>query len=235
MTPLAKEREVEEGAGLDIFLWSLLKLKSFQTFDLSHHPFTSHNHWWSLRRRRGMVFSSPLESESIETSKLPAVSSLKSHFEQIANTNSQLPASKKPTVSGLGFPTTASGLLTADRTVSPRQRTSSGDFHHRNDDHDDGQRPAVHLRSASSSSDLRSSKRPPPPPPPTRSTKPASPGPSPHLRPILISSLPNHSISLTKRPPPPIPSSPIHKSDMPLPSTGNVNSIRGKLQRFARL
>ena len=206
---------------------SSLKLNKY--FSISHHPFTSHQ----LRRRRRMVSSSPSEAQSIETSKLPAVSSLKSHFEQIANANSQIPVNKKPTVPGLGFPTSSSGLLTADGGVTPRQRTSSGDFHLRVDNPGDAQRPAVHLRSASSSSDLRSSKRPPPPPP-TRPTKPASPSASPHLRSIPISSLANPSTTLAKRPPPPIPSSPIHKSDSPLPPAGNINYMRGRFSRFVR-
>lgn len=182
-----------------------------------------------------MSSSPPSESESIvETSRLPAVSSLKSHFEQIANSSSQPIASKKPTVSGLGFPTSTSGLLTADRTISPRQRISSGDLHFRVNDHDDEQPSQVHLRSASSSSDLRSSKRPPPPPPPNRSTKLASPNASPNLRSVPISPLPNPSTSPTKRPPPPIPSSPIHKSDSPLPQIGSITSIRGRFSRFGR-
>jgi len=177
-----------------------------------------------------MVSSSPTDSESTETSRPPAVSSLKSHFEQIASANSQFPSSKKLTVSGLGFPTSTSGLLTVDHGFSPRQRTSSDDLHSRADDHDDGQRPAVHLGSVSSP-ELRPSKRPPPPPP-IRSSKPVSPSVSPSLRPVPIPSLPNPSTVPAKRPPPPIPSSPLPKSDLPLPHTGNVAFTRGSFSRF---
>ena len=182
-----------------------------------------------------MVSSSPTESESVETSRPPAVSSLKSHFEQIANANSQTATGKKPTVSGLGLPTSTSGLLTADHRVSSRQRLSSGDLHPQADDRDDDHRPVGHLRSSSSSSDLRSPKRPPPPPP-TRSSKPASPGASPRSRPTPIPSLPppNPSAGPTKRPPPPIPPSPNPKSDLPLPQTRNVASMRERFSRFGR-
>lgn len=181
-----------------------------------------------------MVSPPTAESESVETKRLPVVSNLKSHFEQIANANSQTAVSKKPTVSGLGFPTSTGGLLSADRSVSLCQRTFSSDLHFQVDDHDGGQRPAVHLRSASSS-DLKSSKRPPPPPPPIRATKLASPSTSPYLRSVQISSLPNPSTSPTKRPPPPIPSSPVHKSDSPLPQAGNAAPVRGRFPRFGKL
>lgn len=167
--------------------------------------------------------SSHTEAESIETGRPPAVSSLKSHFEQIANTSSQITLSKKPTVSGLGLPTSTGGLLTADRRVTPRQRTSSGDLQSQIDDYDNG-------HGSPSSSDLRSFKRPPPPPP-IRSSKTASPNASPRLHPVQTP-LPNLSASPIKRPPPPIPPSPILKSDLPLPLPGNVASIRGKFSRF---
>lgn len=180
-----------------------------------------------------MVSSSPIESESVETSRPPAVSSLKSHFEQIANANSQTPSNKKPTVPGLGLPASTSGLLIADHRVNSRQRLSSGDLYPQADDRDDDHHPAGHLRSSSSSSDLKR----PPPPPPARSSKPTSPSSSPRSHPIPILSLspPNLSTSPTKRPPPPIPPSPSPKSNLPLPQTGNVASMREKFSRFGLL
>ena len=103
----------------------------------------------------------------IESTPPPAVSSLRSRFEQLA-------------VDSLSR--TQFGLLSVE-PLSPRPRAISGTQE---------TRPQHgHLRSASSSSDLNTgAKRPPPPPPPPRgSIKPgfssASPSPSPSASPLL--------------------------------------------------
>jgi hypothetical protein len=136
--------------------------------------------------------SAPHGVESVPT---PAVSSLRSRFEQLAvDSTIKLPSN---------------GRLTAD-PPSPRPRAASGSS---------GVQPdnprSETLRTSSSSSDLKGSKRPPPPPPIR-----ASPNATPLLRPTHISSSPSLShiaaygstpnlLNMTpmKKPPPPPPPS----------------------------
>lgn len=150
-------------------------------------------------------------SPDIESTPPPAVSSLRSRFEQLAASNgSPAPGPKRPL--------STHGLLTPE-PLSPRPRAASGSNELRPD--------ARTLRPTSSSSDLKTgTKRPPPPPPPGRSSRAASPAPpmsSPLLRPVLVaeppssplvhettlpdsrSTSPSKSASLARKPPPPPP------------------------------
>lgn len=156
----------------------------------------------------------PLQSNSpdIESTPPPAVSSLRSRFEQLAASSTSPASGPKP-------PLSTHGLLLTPELLSPRPRAASGPNDFRPD--------ARALRPVSSSSDLKTvTKKPPPPPPPGRSSRAASPAPhmsSPLLRPTLAaeppsspivhettlpnlrSPSPNKSISLARKPPPPPP------------------------------
>ncbi|KAH9928823.1 uncharacterized protein B0H18DRAFT_998868 [Fomitopsis serialis] len=148
-------------------------------------------------------------SPDIESTPPPAVSSLRSRFEQLAAGSSAAPGHKRPLSSH--------GLLTPEPS-SPRPRAASGTDELRPD--------ARLLRPTSSSSDLKTGTKRPPPPPPGRSSRAPSPAPlvsSPLLRPTLAaeppssplvhdatlpssrSVSPNKTASLSRKPPPPPP------------------------------
>ncbi|KZT67027.1 hypothetical protein DAEQUDRAFT_427886 [Daedalea quercina L-15889] len=149
-------------------------------------------------------------SPDIESTPPPAVSSLRSRFEQLAAGSNAGQGPKRPLSSY--------GLLTP-QPPSPRPRAASGSNELKPD--------ARSLRSTSSSSDLKTGTKRPPPPPPGRSSRAASPAPpmsSPLLRPTPVaepplssplihettlpnsrSVSPNKTASLSRKPPPPPP------------------------------
>ncbi|CCM00274.1 uncharacterized protein FIBRA_02304 [Fibroporia radiculosa] len=174
-----------------------------------------------------------MDPPDIESTPPPAVSSLRSRFEQLAaDTASQLTTKR---------PMSSYGLLTAE-PASPRPRASSG-F---NDP-----RPDIHiLRPASSSSDLKTGVKRPPPPPPARSSRASSPAPpplSPLLRPVPASDppslllgsestapssvrpvSPNKSGSLSRKPPPPPPCHETKVEQTASPRAADVSTLVNK-------
>jgi hypothetical protein len=149
--------------------------------------------------------SSPPDSESIPS---PAVSSLRSRFEQLAVDTS---------ITQLKRPISSYDFLAPDSHV-PRPRAASGAY----GPHSADPNSSNQLRPSSSSSDLKGTKRPPPPPPgPRGSSKPPSPSASPLLHPshahhssptslssmVTLNSAIKLSSSPTRKPPPPPPHS----------------------------
>ncbi|KAH9843546.1 uncharacterized protein C8Q71DRAFT_3565 [Rhodofomes roseus] len=147
-------------------------------------------------------------SPDIESTPPPAVSSLRSRFEQLAAGSSAGPAPKRPI--------STHGLLTPE-PLSPRPRAASGSNELRPD--------ARSLRPTSSSSDLKTGTKRPPPPPPGRSSRAPSPAPavsSPLLRATLAADPPSsplvHETTLpTSRPVSPNKSAPLSRKPPPPP------------------
>lgn len=172
------------------------------------------------------------QSAHIESTPPPAVSSLRSRFEQLAADTAAAAVAKRPA--------STYGLLTLE-PPSPRPRASSG--------HNDPKPDPQSLRPASSSSDLKAGLKRPPPPPPARSSRAPSPAPnaSPLLRPVapndppsspLIheatlpsnapSVSPHKSGSLSRKPPPP-PPPPIHHDSKPeMQRSTDISSLINK-------
>lgn len=165
-----------------------------------------------------MFTQSPPEVEQTPT---PAVSSLRSKFEQLAVNSSTTSLNR---LSG------SYDLLSPD-SGSPRPRSMSIST----------ERPPSSprsLRPAASSSDLNVGGKRPPPPPPPRSSKGNSPVPSvnssPLLQPVATGSGPpsptssfslsNKAVLLQRKPPPPPPS---HESS-PVPSGSGVATLINK-------
>ncbi|KZT13236.1 uncharacterized protein LAESUDRAFT_36084 [Laetiporus sulphureus 93-53] len=148
-------------------------------------------------------------SPGIESTPAPAVSSLRSRFEQLAADTAATSVTSRPS--------STYGYLSPDPSGS-RPRANSAFIEAKQDLHA--------LRPASSSSDLKSGTKRPPPPPPTRHSGSSSPSPrpSPLLRPVIIpdpspsplvtesilvlDSRPSSSVNptaLARKPPPPPP------------------------------
>lgn len=169
------------------------------------------------------------QQPDVDSGSLPAVKSLRSRFEQLANETFPTTTKRAPN---------SRNLLSPDRPGSPRPRAASGSNVFPPDAHQ--------LRSTSSSSDLKGGARRPPPPPPRgiNSGVPSpgqSPTASPLLRPVPIppSSASMSSLSLytpISGKPIPVPkvsvppSFQVDSEALDIPPSGGVASLRNKFK-----
>lgn len=164
----------------------------------------------------------------VEETHTPAVSSLRSKFEQLAVDTSKS-AHRLSSAS-----TQDIALLAPPDSGSPRPRASSTS---------NEQKPSPKLlRAASSSSDLKVYERRPPPTPPQRNSQVNTPAGSPLLRPTALQGPESSPISspsllsldakkalLARKPPPPPPNTP--RIEPPEPVGGpSVSALRSKFR-----
>ncbi|TBU29124.1 hypothetical protein BD311DRAFT_757015 [Dichomitus squalens] len=156
--------------------------------------------------------TAPQQSDGIETTPPPAVSSLRSRFEKLAaDSSAPAPSTLKPSTPLTPAP---APLTPSPRPVHAPELESNNHY----------------LHPASSSSDLRSLAKRPPPPPPLRPTS-RAPSPALNRSPLLLPSspariesdlppestpVPSKAAALARRPPPPPPLSQDHSTQRPM-------------------